>query len=177
MSETLVIRRLADKSVGQRISRRNALTGKQELFNPETGRAEGWPFLGIQLGHIPVGKSVASAPVWEPPKVTGVSQKEVLKGINEGYITLENQSAITCPSGPPGDPWGGNAPNHEMVQATHIVFKCVSEQDHRSYEVRYEVTRAPGKYYESDGKLVNKDLSRYGEPANTFHDFRLKLAE
>ena len=64
-----------------------------------------------------------------------------------------------------------------MVQATHIVFKCVSEQDHRSYEVRYEVTRAPGKYYESDGKLVNKDLSRYGEPANTFHDFRLKLAE
>lgn len=174
MSHTLVIRRVADKSSGTRVERVNAITGKRELINPETGNPEPWPVAGIQIGHLPVGEGLNGQPVWEAPEVTGTSQREIKKGLAEGYITLTNPRAITCPSGPLKDPWGGQAPNHEFIQADLVTFRTIDG------DITYRVTRNPGKYYESDMVLVNNDMSRYADPKDTFttlHDFRLELVK
>jgi hypothetical protein len=71
----ITIRKHADRQVGTRVKRWDPDTGEAFLFNPETGRIEGWPLLGVE---------------WEgdPPTLARVSTTLVDQGAAEGWIRL-----------------------------------------------------------------------------------------
>ncbi|HEY4612511.1 MAG TPA: hypothetical protein VII11_05975, partial [Bacteroidota bacterium] len=132
MVETLQglrIRKLADKSSGERVKRFDPVTGESYLVDPNkydlndssTHVSEPWPFLGV----VPEG---------DLPKRTAVSTSFVNKGVAEGFITLEGREVVHRPGGPVDDPW---RVTHTFVQADAVVFHFMDG------DVRYRVVNQP----------------------------------
>jgi hypothetical protein len=136
--EGLKIRKLADKSEGERVivpvletvTLRNGeevqvATGQVKLVNPDTPGTdhEPWPSAGIQLEVAPDEARI--------PTTT------VDRGINEGWIEAENAEFLRRPAGPADNPtraW------HYFMHCTGLTFKTVDG------DVYYEVTHNPDKY-------------------------------
>lgn len=139
--EPLSVRKLADKSVGTRVSRFDPETGERILVNPETNAAEPWPLAGVEI-------------VDEAPRYTRVPVSWVAKGRAEGWITLEGEEVVHRPGGPVENLWGTT---HTFVHADALVIHTVDG------DVRYEVVHQPDKYaddstVENDGKKSENGL-------------------
>ena len=145
MADILTIRKLADRSEGERVTVFDPLTGEKYLLEPgavEQLYAESsdvatfsarlralhtpWPLAGIAI-------------VGDPPEVTTASTTFVSKGIDEGWITLEGERMAHRPGGPSQKPW---AVTHSFTHAEAIVIHTVDG------DVRYRVTRNPDKWHD-----------------------------
>lgn len=124
--EMLKIRKLADKSVGERVTRYHPETGEAYLTNPATpgNDPEPWPLAGIKFEG-------------EPPSETSASMRWVLQGVAEGWLELVGEKVMRAPGGPPQNPW---SKVHTFHTARAIKFKTVAGA------VTYQVTHNPGKY-------------------------------
>jgi hypothetical protein len=122
----LVVRKLADKSEGERIHKYDPDTGARKLVNPDTpgDDHEPWPFAGLAIEG-------------EAPRHTRVSTAWVTFGKTEGWLELEGERVEHKPGGPQADPW---ATTHTFVHADVIVLKTVDG------DVHYRVLRQPDKY-------------------------------
>jgi hypothetical protein len=132
----LRIRKLADRSEGERVYRYNPDTGERSLVNPETNLHEPWPFLGIQIEG-------------DAPKKCMIPTSFAFKGQAEGWLTLEGLSMAHAPGGPPEDPW---RVTHSFAQADKIILHTVDG------DVVYNVVHNPDKYddeKEPSGKRVD----------------------
>lgn len=140
----LVIRKLADTSVGDRVRAflvpLNALVVDEEkqvaliypehldriLFNPETPdlEHEGWPLAGVEFaGDIPVR--------------TSTSQNYLKQAEAEGWVTLYGKKVVHRPGGPQHDPW---STTHTFVQCERVVFHTVDG------DITYRVVENPDKW-------------------------------
>ena len=127
----LTIRKLADRSRGERLEWRDR-DGVKHLINPETGKREPWPLLGVMLD--------------EKPEHCRVPTSTISRGASEGWIVLENERIVTAAGGPPRNP---HAIVHTFRQCDAIVFRTVEG------DVRYQVLHNPGKY--ADGNATRVD--------------------
>lgn len=170
MAELLTIRKLADRSEGERVTVFDPLTGEKHLLEP--GAVEElfaaaadvtrfsarlrdlhapWPFAGIAIEGT-------------PPKVTTASTTFVSKGVDEGWITLEGERMAHRPGGPAQKPW---AVTHSFLHADAVVIHTVNG------DVRYRVTEQPDKYH--DGP---EGTDAIGDPsADVRHFYALKLED
>lgn len=130
MARGLVFRKLANK-VGERIPWTDK-AGTKHLINPETGKREPWPLLGLMIEEV-------------HPTCT-LPTKTVDRYVGEGLMKLEGEKVVTFPGGPPNDP---NAKMHVFRQCDFIVIKTAEG------DVRYKVTHNPGKY--PDGNTTRVD--------------------
>lgn len=125
MGNVLVIRKLADKSSGERVVKYDPDTGVKKLINPATpGDAhEPWPLAGVQIVDAPDRCSVPTG--W------------VNKGMAEGWLELEGPKVVSRPAGPAHDPHSGT---HQFIHAEALVIHTVDG------DVRYRVVHQPDKY-------------------------------
>lgn len=122
----LTIRKLADRTTGERVVAYDPQTGAKRLVNPATpgDEHEPWPIAGVQI-------------VGAPPQTTSVSTAWVATGVGEGWITREGERLVHRPAGPAADKWRAT---HTFVHADALVLHTVDGG------VRYRVTRQPDKY-------------------------------
>lgn len=114
-------------------------------------------FRGIRLGIYGQG-------IGTPPQVTGIGQRAADLAELEGWLTRVNPTVLTAPGGPVERPL---AKVHTFVPADEIVFHTLDG------DVRYRVTRQPGKY-DGDGS----PSQAAGDPSTVVHyDYRLELVE
>lgn len=130
----LVLRKVADKTTGVRLTRFDPETGEKKLVNPATPGEdhEPYPLAGIELV--------------DAPDVTTLSTTKVAEGIAEGWLRGEGEQVVTAPGGPEGDQW---RVVHTFRQFDALVFVLVDGS-----EIRYKVTRNPGKYAEGGGDVT-----------------------
>lgn len=129
------VRKLADKSSGERIKRFNPETGEAYLADPATWDANDpsthvatpWP----SLGYVIEG---------ELPNKTALNSGFVTKAVAEGFAELENRRVVHRPGGPEDDPW---RVTHTFVQADAIILHLADG------DVRYRVVENPDKYPDS----------------------------
>lgn len=124
----LTIRKLADRSAGERVRRFDPETGVAYLADPagdDPAQPAPWPLAGIVLEN--------------PPEQTSISTSKVAEGVAEGWIELVGVNVVHRPGGPAADPWRSGS-THTFVQAEEIVFKTVAGP------VRYKVVHQPDKY-------------------------------
>lgn len=128
MSEysVLHIRKLADRSGGQRVEMYDQATGERKLVNPATpGQGhEPWPLAGIAI-------------VGDVPEKTTVSTTWLDSAVDEGWARREGERLVRRPAGPANRP---NAVSHTFVHCDEVVLSTVDG------EVRYRVTHQPDKY-------------------------------
>lgn len=130
---SLVVRKLADTSVGERVKRYDPVTGEAYLadpetwdrLDPETWVEAPWPLAGIVVEHA--------------PEVTEIPTSWVATGIAEGFVELENPRLVERPGGPPEHPW---RVRHAFTHADAIVIGT------REGDVRYRVLEQPDKWPE-----------------------------
>lgn len=138
----LTIRKLADRSEGERVPRWDPDTGEKSLINPATELPEPWPLAGVRIE--------------DPPEETRVSTSFISSGKSQGWIELEGEDVAHRPGGPQEEPW---RLTHTFIQADTVIFKTVDG------DLRYEVVRNPDKWpEEKDG-----DLGFGGEVDWTYH--------
>lgn len=138
----LQIRKLADKSEGTRVSGHDTMTGARTLVNPETQQPEPWPLLGIRIEG-------------DTPQKCVVPVSWVARGVEEGWLELEEPQPVHRPGGPSANPW---AVTHTFIQAKTLVLKCIDG------DVRYTVTRQPDKYVADDlGAKVTDEIYANGD--------------
>lgn len=129
----LIIRKVADKSTGERVVRFDPETGEKKLVNPATpgDEHEPWPLAGVEF-------------VYEdgPPAFTRVSTSYVQDAIREGWLEAEGMEPVVRPSGPADNKWAGNP--HVFMHIDALVFKTING------DVRYNVVRQPDKYVEGN---------------------------
>lgn len=124
----LVIRKLADKSTGGRVTRFDPISGERQLFNPETNRPEPWPLAGISIeGGI--------------PQTTALSTDYIAKGKSEGWIVTEGDKLSHFPGGPEDNQW---KTTHTFFQYDTITIKTIDG------DVTYNVTSQAGKHEDSE---------------------------
>lgn len=128
--ETLVVRKLADKSTETRYERYDPESGEKKLVNPATPGEdhEPWPLLGVHFADTTGAKAAA-------PRVIQVPMKYVTR---EPWIEMVNATAKVVPAGPPEDPW--KTEPHTFLQCDALILHTVDG------DVRYRVLRNPGKY-------------------------------
>lgn len=98
-----------------------------------------------------------------PPKITGTGMRYVADAEAEGWITRVNPSLYVAPGGTVDNP---ASVVHTFVGADELVFHTLDG------DVRYKVTRQPGKY------LDGKPTQVVGDPRAEVHfDYRLELVE
>ena len=128
----LAIRKLADRSEGERVRRFDPVTGNAYLADPDTWQLEDastwvakpWPLAGIRIEG-------------EAPKETCVATSFVTKGQAEGWLTVENPRMIHRPGGPNEEPW---RITHTFQHADAVVLHTVDG------DVRYLVVDQPDKW-------------------------------
>lgn len=120
----LKIRKLADRSEGQREIAYDPVTGAKLLVNPATGQPEPWPLAGVEI-------------VDEAPVACKLPTTFVAGGVAEGWIELEGAQVVHRPGGPAARPW---QVTHTFEQADAIVIHCLAG------DVRYRVAHQPDKY-------------------------------
>jgi hypothetical protein len=144
--EPLSVKKLADKTDGERVTR----------FDPETGQPKPWPFAGLEI-------------IGDPPERTQVASKFVTRGQAEGWIEVINPRMVHRPGGPPEEPW---RVTHTFMQADAIVFKCV-EGDVR-YEVVHQPDKYDDQKDSDDETLVTDESYAAGQTRIDWF-FELKL--
>ncbi len=130
MGTLLTVRKLADKSEGERVVKYDPDTGVKRLVNPATpgDHHEPWPLAGVE--------------VLDAPEVCSVPTGWVNRAVAEGWATLEGPRLATRPGGPAGDPL---AVTHQFIHADHLVIHSVDG------DVRYRVVGQPDKYVTGGG--------------------------
>lgn len=146
--ESLVLRKLADKSVGERIRRYDMATGEAYLHNPANGQREGWPLAGVRIENEA-----------GPPTAVRVSASKVAEGRTEGWIEVEGEEPVVRSAGPAENPW---LLSHTFIHLDAVVFKTVDG------DFRYEVTENPDKW--PDDKDGN---AGFGGEVRHFYDLKL----
>lgn len=128
--QILELRRLADKSEGQRVVRFDEETGERKLVNPATpgNDHEPWPTAGITIIN-PDG----------PPQLTTISTDYVNQLVADGLVERKGEHAVTRPAGPYHAPW--SVPPHTFIQCDYITFR-----DSYRGDVIYKVVQQPDKY-------------------------------
>lgn len=127
----LAIRKLADKTTGERIVRYDPLTGEKKLVNPATpgDEHEPWPLAGVQFeGDIPF--------------TTSVPTDYVDRAVREGWMERVNERAVVRPAGRTQTEWSSSQTGtpHTFIQCDEIIFKTVEG------DFRFKVTLNPDKY-------------------------------
>lgn len=135
--QMLRLRRLADRTSGERVHRYHPVTGSRVLVRPETlaqpdfsydsMEAEPWPLLGVDVEG-------------EAPRLTSISTSLVSQGKNEGWISSTNDRVVHKSGGPPSDPW---AKTHTFLHSDVMTFHF------QSGDVSYRVIHQPDKYVDS----------------------------
>jgi hypothetical protein len=131
---SLEIRKIADKSDGERVVRFHPESGNRYLADPETLQPKPWPLAGIELRNL--------------PKQTQISQSFAQSGIAEGWLELRDLQLVHRPGGPPEDPW---RVTHTFFHADAVVFKTVNG------DVVYKVQRQPDKYALHGVEVLNEE--------------------
>ena len=126
----LVVRKLADTSAG--VERYNHATRETYLENPD---GDQWPFAGLEIDG-------------EPPKEVRMPMNWVSRGVQEGWISLDNERAVKCPGGTKDNPW---SKTHTFFHADAITLRTVDGS------VRYRVVAQPGKYVLSPRRFVTEE--------------------
>ncbi len=132
MADILHIRKLADRSEGERVAVHDPLTGAKHLLEPAAAdelfasAASPWPSAGVAIEG-------------DPPSETTASTGWVDAGVSEGWLEREGERVVHRPGGRPDKPWGTT---HTFVHADAIVIKTVDG------DVRYRVTGQPDKYHD-----------------------------
>lgn len=139
------IRILADRSRGERLKWRDK-SGVEHLINPETGKREPWPALGLVFqddtpSHRPI----------DPPAVIKIPTKKIDALLEQKLVALVGERIATAPSGPPSNP---SKTSHTFRQADEILFLCCDKQGQKT-AARYKVTHNPGKYPEGPTTRVD----------------------
>lgn len=110
-------------------------------FSPHTGEREPWPLAGVQ---------VTSA-----PKLARIPTSFVDRGRNEGWITVEGETVVHRPGGPPANLF---SVVHTFKHARTIVLHATDG------DVRYRVTHQPDKYVDGgpDDEAVTPEIYNAG---------------
>jgi hypothetical protein len=119
------IRKVADMSKGSRVVRYDPNTGAKILVNPESGKAEPWPLLGIVLET--------------KPQESAIPTKTVARGIQEGWIKVESPRWEVFPGGNESDPY---KKHYSFVHGDVLRFVCLDEI------VRYEIISEPRRWFD-----------------------------
>ena len=127
----LQVRKLADKSEGERVERFNPLTGERYLADPAIWDPEDptthvhqpWPFGGLVVENA--------------PKTCEIPTSFVATGLEEGWLSLENPRMVHRSGGPPTNPW---TVTHSFLHGDAIVLHAVDG------DVRYKVVSNPDKW-------------------------------
>lgn len=131
----LKVRKLADKSEGERVKRFDPVTGEAYLMNPATEEAEAWPLAGIEFVNL--------------PKRCKVGTGFVDNGIAEGWIEIADEQYEYALGGPPEAP---NRVVHAFRTGTSLTIHGVDG------DAVYTILANPGKYdddTEPSGKRVD----------------------
>lgn len=151
----LMLRKLADKSVGTRVPMLDG-NGARILVNPDTPGEdhEPWPLVGVKILDDPL------------PDSCRLSTNLVEQGIHEGWMTVEGDEMVHRPGGPPGNPW---RLTHSLRHIDALVIHSVHG------DIRYEVTRQPDKYVEdgSDKKVTDEIYKDGRTIVDKFYDLKL----
>jgi hypothetical protein len=123
-AQGLEVRKVPDKSQGQRIVRFHPETGERMLVNPDTPGEdhEPWPLLGVEINDA---------------KRAMLSQSYVATARQEGWMEATGEKIVHKPGGPPSNPWGVT---HTFVHLDTITIKTMDG------DVKFKVTRNPDKY-------------------------------
>lgn len=157
MTQVLTVRKLADKTSGERVTRYDPDTGEKKLVNPATpgDDHEPWPLAGVQI-------------IGTPPTVTTASTGWVDNAAREGWVTIEGQRAVVRPGGPPEDPYRVDPAKgipHVFRHADALVLHTVDG------DVRYRVVAQPDKYHQGP-----EGTDAVGDPtADVRHFYVLEL--
>lgn len=125
------MRKLADTTVGERVTRYDPLTGRAYLTDPAVWDAADpstwvempWPLAGVEI-------------VGPPPRRVELPQRWVERAEAEGWVELKGRKIVHRPGGPEHAPW---AVTHTFVQADKIVIKT-------SPRTVYRVVESPDKW-------------------------------
>ena len=133
MDEGLKIRKVPDKSEGERIVRFDPDTGEKKLVNPATEgeEHEAWPLLGVRIENE------------EPPRYCEMSTGYVAAARSAGWMEATGEKVVHKPAGPAENPW---ANTHTFVQLKTITIKTLDG------DVRYNVVHNPDKYDDETGE-------------------------
>jgi len=158
MTKPLAVRKLADRSIGERVVRYDPVTGEKKLVNPATpgDQHEPWPLLGVRIEG-------------ELPDETRVSTRWVAGGVAEGWLELVNEQVVHRPSGPPDDLW--RTPPHTFRQADAIIIKTVDGP------VTYRVIHQPDKYVDDakpDARVTPEIYAAGQTRVDHFYDLELE---
>jgi hypothetical protein len=129
--------------------------------------------LAASLPHAPAGSwPVLDAIVHNRPKHTIMTQSQVEKGIERGWIVGEGHRVEVRPAGPASDPWLKSA----SAPTPHIFHHYDALVIGKSNPVRYRVTRNPDKYVRggSDADKVTKEAYAEGQTEVVWH-YELEL--
>ena len=129
--QTMTIRKLADRSGGERVVMFDPETGAKKLVNPDTSGEdhEPWPLAGISI-------------VGETPTECQVPTSWVENGAAEGWLTLEGERIVRRPGGPADDRW---RVVHKFAHLDRVVLHTVDG------DLSYRVTHQPDKYAAEGG--------------------------
>lgn len=133
----LQVRKLADKSRGERVARYDPHTGEKTLANPATGKDEPWPTLGWE-------------PIGDLPTRTAVSTSTMRRWIVEGFVTGDTGDRplggiVMRPGGPESNPW--------LIDPEKVIPHTFQHFDHVTFwflsgPVTYRVTENPDKWHD-----------------------------
>lgn len=139
----LVIRRVPDKSDGERVVRFDPETGARKLVNPATpgDDHEPWPLAGVIFEQ-------------DPPDKMNLPAKTVARGVAEGWIERVNSRPVLRPAGPNMETYESSQTGtpHTFFHCDEIVLKPMDGQ-----AVRYRVVHQPDKYAVVGRELVSED--------------------
>lgn len=163
----LRIRLLADREGADRVKRFDPITGEVMLVDPADHSVDDrsdapnwlhkpWPLAGVQIdGDI--------------PRRARVPTSSIEKWVSEGWCELVGERVVTAPGGPPDDPHSREH-MHIFRQADEVVLHTVDG------DVRYRVTRQPGKYVDPDPDGPTAFEHGKHDPAATRVDWFFDLA-
>lgn len=152
---SLRVRKLADRSAGERVTRYDPETGQSyqadpEVWNrsdPETWIASPWPFAGLKIE--------------EAPKRCEIPTSFVERGLVEGWLSIKAPRMVHRPGGPPEQPW---AVTHTFRHGETLVLHAVDG------DVRYTVVENPDKWPASK----NDRDEGFGGDVRWFYDVKLE---
>lgn len=157
--QVLTIRKLADKSEGERVRKFDPETGQPKLVNPATpgDDHEPWPLRGVEF-------------VGDPPQYTTAGVSWVNQAMSEGWLRRVGERPVTRPGGPSQSEWS----------VTHTFVHCdrIEIRDAQVGWVNYRVTQNPDKFWANGEPVEEYGFATEEELAGTEvqHYYELMLA-
>lgn len=168
----LVLRKLADRSEGERVERLRVppsavrsdggdliidpSAAQRFMLNPDTPgyEHEPWPTAGMRFEG-------------EPETHARIPTSTVAVGVEEGWISLEGERVVHRPGGPPENPW---KVTHTFRHADAIVLHMVDG------DYRYRVVENPDKWPErKDDDPSYPDGLGFGGDVRWYYDAELEV--